>query len=133
MRPAILALRLLPAALLLAAAALAGCVPATNLPEDCDAAAVTRPVTLATQELTPATIEVCQGQEVTIQVTPEVDATLHFHGYDDQLDEQELTAGEVLDVVIEATHVGQFPIEMHTHDGEDETEVEVGHLIVNEH
>ena len=133
MRRTIPALRLLPAAMLLAAAALAACVPATNLPDDCDAAAVTRPVTLADQELTPVTIEVCKGQQVTIEVTPQVDATLHFHGYDDQLEEQELTAGQVLDVVVDATHVGQFPIEMHSHAGEDETEVEVGHLIVNEH
>lgn len=125
--------RMRPLALLtslLVAAAAAGCVPAADLPEDCDASAVTRQATLSGEQLDPSTIEVCKDQQVTIAVTLERDAVLHLHGYDEEAPALEVTAGEVVDLEFTASRSGQFPIEIHTTDGP--AEAEVGTFIVHE-
>lgn len=108
---------------------LAACVPAVNLPEDCDAASVTRQATLADNKLDPATIEVCRDQHVTIEYTIEQDGVLHMHGYDDQVDATEVHAGDVIDLELDAKRAGQFPIEMHS---AEDAEAEVGTFIVHE-
>jgi Cupredoxin-like domain len=122
----------LPAGLLavaLGSALLAACVPATGLPETCDDAAVTLQATLADDELDPATLEVCRGQQVTIDVAVEQDAVLHFHGYDEEIPAREVHDGETVKLTFEAAHAGQFPIEIHT---TDEAETTVGTFIVHE-
>jgi Cupredoxin-like domain len=106
------------------------CVPGTTLPDDCSDAAVTRSVTLSGESLDPSTIEVCRDQAVTIELTAEDDAEVHFHGYDDQVPEQEVTAGETVTLQFDANQAGQFPIEIHPADGSEE--VEAGTLVVNE-
>jgi cytochrome c oxidase assembly protein Cox11 len=106
------------------------CVPATTLPDDCDADSVQREVTLQGQSLQPSTIEVCRDQAVTVRLKAETDAEVHFHGYDDQVPEQEVQAGETVTLTFDATHAGQFPIEIHPADGSEE--VEAGTLVVNE-
>lgn len=111
--------------LLLAAA----CVPATTLPDDCSAASVQRQVTLTADALSPSPVEVCRGQRVTIVVDVQANGELHFHGYDDQVPEQEVTAGESVTAEFDASAAGQFPIELHSADG---SETEVGTLVVNE-
>lgn len=108
----------------------AACVPGTALPDDCSDAAVTRSVTLSGETLDPSTIEVCRDQSVTIELTAETDADVHFHGYDDQVPEQEVTAGETVTLTFDANQAGQFPIEVHPADGSEE--VEAGTLVVNE-
>ncbi len=118
---------LVTAGLLMATAA---CVPATDLPDDCDAGSVTRQVTLSGDTLDPSTIEVCRGQQVTVELTAEDDADVHFHGYDDQVPEQAVTAGETVRLSFDANQAGQFPIEIHPADGSEE--VEAGTLVVNE-
>lgn len=109
---------------------LAACVPATTLPDDCSDPAVSRDVTLSGETLDPATIEVCRGQQVTIELTAETDAEVHFHGYDDQVPEQGVSAGQTLSLTFDASQPGNFPIEIHPADGSDE--VEAGTLVVNE-
>lgn len=121
--------RALGAALIVVMAA-AACVPATSLPDDCDAASVQRQATLSGETLDPATIEVCRGQQVSIQLTIQSDATLHLHGHDDQVPEQEVHAGETVTFSFTADQAGQFPIEIHTHDGP--AEATAGTLVVNE-
>lgn len=106
------------------------CVPATTLPDDCDAPSVTRDVSLTGETLEPSTIEVCRDQEVTIELTANDDAGIHFHGYDDQVPEQDVTAGQTVTLSFNANQAGQFPIEIHPADGSEE--VEAGTLVVNE-
>jgi len=118
----------LAVSLLLAASA--ACVPATTLPDDCDAQSVSRAVTLSGDSLDPSTIEVCRGQQVTIELTAEDDAEVHFHGYDDQVPEQAVPAGETVTLSFDANQAGNFPIEIHPADGSEE--VEAGTLVVNE-
>jgi hypothetical protein len=126
-----LPVRLIPAAVaLVLAGALAACVPATNLPEDCDAGDVTRSATLVEERLEPATIDVCRGQAVTIQLTVERDAVFHVHGYDEELPAREVRSGEELALEFDAARAGEFPIEIHTTDGP--AEAQVGTLVVHE-
>ena len=106
------------------------CVPATTLPDDCDAASVQREATLTGEALNPSTIEVCRGQQVTIDFVIQHDGTLHLHGYDDQVPAQEVHTGETVTFTFDATQAGQFPIEIHTHDGP--AEATAGTLVVNE-
>lgn len=122
---------LLPAAsaLCLSVALAAGCVPSADLPDDCDASSVTREATVADTALDPKTIEVCKGQDVTIEVTVEQAGELHFHGYDEEIPEKEVEPGDVVDLEFTAVRSGQFPIELHG--AEDETEI--GTLVVHEH
>lgn len=113
-------------ALLLAAGT--ACVPGVELPSDCDAATVQRTATLADDQLEPASIEVCRDQHVTLDLASTQDGELHLHGYDAEVPELELTAGETVQLVFTAFHSGQFPIEVHGAGGE----VEVGTLTVHE-
>jgi hypothetical protein len=112
------------------AATAAACVPATTLPDDCSAPSVQREAVLSADALDPATLEVCRGQHVTIAVDSQADGELHFHGLDQQVPEQEVTAGATLTVEFDADASGNFPIELHSPDGSSETEV--GTLVVNE-
>lgn len=124
-------LRAIPSiACAIAFAALAACVPAADLPADCDAAAVTRAATLVEERLEPATLEVCRDQEVTIELTVERDATFHLHGYDAEVPARQVTAGEMVTLTFDAARSGQFPIAIHTVDGP--AEATVGTFIVHE-
>lgn len=117
------------AAALLAVMLLAACVPSAGLPETCDDEAVTLQATLADDQLDPATLGVCRGQQVAIELTVEQDAVLHFHGYDVELPAREVHDGGDVTLSFEATHPGQFPIEIHT---AEDAEVTVGTFIVHE-
>jgi hypothetical protein len=108
----------------------AGCVPASNLPESCGQDAVTLQATLVEERMEPATLEVCRGQQVTIQLTVERDATFHIHGYDEEAPARTVTAGEDVTFEFEASRAGQFPIAIHTTDGP--AEATVGTFIVHE-
>lgn len=126
-----LPVHVVPAAItILALGLLAACVPATTLPEDCDAAAVTRQATLVEERLEPASIEVCRGQTVVIELAVERDAVLHIHGFDEELPAREVRSGEDLSLEFSASRAGQFPIEIHTTDGP--AEAQVGTLVVHE-
>ena len=109
---------------------LAGCVPGTDLPETCDDESVTIQATLVEERLEPSTLEVCRGQEVTIELTVERDAVFHLHGYDEELPAREVRSGENLSLTFAASRAGQFPIEIHTTDGP--AEAQVGTLVVHE-
>lgn len=109
---------------------LAGCVPGTVLPATCDDASVTVAATLVEERLEPATLEVCRGQEVTIELTVERDAVVHLHGYDTELPAREVRAGEDVSLSFTASRAGQFPIEIHTTDGP--AEAQAGTLVVHE-
>jgi hypothetical protein len=109
----------------------AACVPAEQLPSTCNDPSVTFSATLTVERLDPSTIDVCRNQQVTITVASQADGELHFHGYDDQVPEQDIANGDSLTVKLTASHPGQFPIELHPADGSDE--VQVGTLVVHEH
>ncbi|HEX6128782.1 MAG TPA: hypothetical protein VF071_07165 [Candidatus Limnocylindria bacterium] len=119
-----------PEILLILSLLLAGCVPATNLPENCDAESVTLQATLVEERLEPATLEVCRDQQVTIELTVERDAVFHLHGYDEEVPASQVTAGEDVTLEFTASRAGQFPIAIHTHDGP--AEATVGTFIVHE-
>ncbi|HEX2194775.1 MAG TPA: hypothetical protein VHK63_07480 [Candidatus Limnocylindria bacterium] len=108
----------------------AACVPASNVPDDCDADAVTRQATLVDERLEPATIQACRDQAVTIQLDVRRDAVFHLHGYDAELPARQVRAGEDVTLAFRATRVGQFPIAIHTTDGP--AEATVGTLVVHE-
>lgn len=127
---ALLQRRVLLGAVMAGGLVLAGCVPGTDLPDTCDDAAVTFTATLVEERLEPSTLEVCRGQQVTIDLTVERDAVFHLHGYDEELPAREVRAGENVSLTFEATRSGQFPIEIHTTDGP--AEAEVGLLVVHE-
>lgn len=122
MRPATYAI-----ALLLLASVSTGCVDQADLPDDCDSTDVQRHASLSGDRLDPERIDVCKGQEVTIEVASERDGELHLHGYDEEV---EATAGESATFEFTATLSGQFVIELHTPNGGPE--VEVGLLTVHE-
>lgn len=119
-----------PTALLILALVLAGCVPATTLPENCDADSVTLQATLVEERLEPATLEVCRDQQVTIELTVERDAVFHLHGYDEEVPARQVTAGEDVTLEFTASRAGQFPIAIHTEDGP--AEATVGTFTVHE-
>jgi hypothetical protein len=119
-----------PAIQIAIALVLAGCVPSANLPENCDADAVTIQATLVEERLEPSSLEVCRGQQVTIELTVERDAVFHLHGYDEEVPARQVTAGEDLTLEFEASRAGQFPIAIHTTDGP--AEATVGTFIVHE-
>jgi hypothetical protein len=117
--------------LALVLALVGACVPSTALPSTCGEAAVAFSATVSDSGMQPSQFDVCQNQEVTITVASQVDGALHFHGYDTDIPEQELGAGKSVTVTFTASHVGQFPIELHPADGSDEQEV--AKLVVQEH
>ena len=107
----------------------AGCVE-EGRPADCDAAAVTRELTLTGVELGGDEPAVCRDQEVTLRFTADGDGVLHIHGYDAQASAAEFIVGESLELTFTASLAGQFPIEVHT-DAEPEG-LEIGILTVHE-
>ncbi len=109
---------------------IAACVPATAVPDDCGATAVTREATLVDERMEPVTLEVCRGQDVTLRLDVRRDATFHMHGYDAEAPAREVVAGETATIAFNAARSGQFPIAIHTTDGP--AEATVGTLIVHE-
>jgi hypothetical protein len=109
---------------------LGACVPATTLPDDCEAAAVTRDATLVDERMEPVTLEVCRGQDVTFRLDVQRDATFHIHGYDEEAPARDVSAGETVIMEFNAVRSGQFEIAIHTVDGP--AEATVGSLIVHE-
>jgi hypothetical protein len=119
-----------PIPLLVVALVLAGCVPTSNLPDNCGAESVTLQATLVEERLEPATLEVCRDQQVTLELTVERDAVFHLHGYDAEVPARQVVAGEDVTFEFQASRAGQFPIAIHTVDGP--AEATVGTLIVHE-
>lgn len=114
--------------LLLLAAVAVGCVQQADLPQDCDANAVQRQASLTGDRIDPESIDVCKGQEVTIEISSERAGELHLHGYDQEAPEVAVEPGDTATFKFTAVRGGQFPIELHT----DEAEIEVGLLTVHE-
>ena len=116
--------------LLLLAAISIGCVQQTGLPDDCDAASVEREASLSGELLEPEAIDVCMGQEVTLEIATEEAGELHIHGYDDEAPGIEVEPGDTATFNFTALRAGQFVIELH--DEETGSEAEVGLLTVHE-
>lgn len=117
---------ILVGATILLAGFVLGCVEQPGLPDDCDASAVQRDVSLGSERLDPESIDVCKGQDVTIAIASEADGDLHIHGHDAEV---AVEAGATATLTITASLAGQFLIELHSEDG---SEVEVGLLTVHE-
>ena len=117
-------------ALVLLLAISVGCVQQAGLPDDCDAASVERGASLSGELLKPEAINVCKGQEVTLEITSEEAGELHLHGYDDEAPGIAVEPGDTATFHFTATRAGQFPIELH--DEETGSEAEVGLLTVHE-
>ena len=120
-------IRRLLAALASTAIAVSACVAGTSLPADCGNPSVVRSATLSGDRLSPQRIDVCKGQQVTVKLDIQEDGELHFHGYDDQVPETEVHAGQPVSFSFDVTRAGQFPIELHQSATE---EAEVGILTV---
>jgi hypothetical protein len=114
-------------ALLLVATISIGCVERADLPGDCEAEGAQRQASLSGDRLDPERIDVCRGQEVTIEIASERAGELHLHGYDKEV---EAAPGETATFKFTATLAGQFVIELHPPDGG--AEIEVGLLTVHE-
>ena len=107
-----------------------GCIDQQGLPPDCDETSVTRDATLTATELTPNAIEVCRGQDVTLNIDAQVDGVFHLHGYDDTVPATSVSSGDELTLEFAAVRSGQFPIELHP--AADPTGVTVGIFTVHE-
>lgn len=107
-----------------------GCVQQAGLPDDCDAGSVEREASLSGALLEPRAIDVCRGQEVTLEITSEEAGELHLHGYDEEAPAIEVEPGDTAAFKFTAARAGQFPIELH--DEETGEEAEVGLLTVHE-
>jgi FtsP/CotA-like multicopper oxidase with cupredoxin domain len=118
------------AAAILAAVVLVGCVQQAVLPDDCGATTVLRPAALSGDHLTPQSIDVCKGQQVTLEITTERAGEIHLHGYDVEAPEVEVTPGDTATFAFKATRPGQFPIELHTPN--NEPEIQIGVFTVHE-
>ncbi|MGH2418307.1 MAG: hypothetical protein ACRDFY_08245 [Candidatus Limnocylindria bacterium] len=105
------------------AACIGGGADCGSLPTDIE-------LTLTAQALTPSSIAVCRGDDVTLTVDVEVSGVLHIHGYDAEVPATNVTEGEVLELGFSADRSGQFPIELHT--DENTQGVNVGLLTVDE-
>jgi hypothetical protein len=123
--------RLLPAAFLVVALALAGCVTDSRPDASaCAADSVELELTLTANALDPSDPAVCRGQRVTMVVHAETDGVIHLHGYDEQVGATPVSAGEDTTLEFTAATSGQFPIELHAAD--DPRGVEVGIFTVHE-
>ena len=71
---------------------------------------LTLPVIVAGKSMEPETIEVRQGDTVTLQIKSEESGEFHVHGYDV---ETEAHAGEVTDLNFVADATGRFKITFH--------------------
>lgn len=123
-------IRRIPILVIGLALAAGACVPGESQSADCGATEVTISTTLADDALDPPNFDACLDQHVVINVTVEQDGELHLHGFPEQVDEEEVTAGTPLTIEFDAVRTGQFPIELHSATGEDE--VQVGTLTVRE-
>jgi hypothetical protein len=117
-------------ALLLLATVSIGCVREANLPDDCHASSVKRVASLSGDRLDPESMDVCKGQQVTIEITTERAGELHLHGYDEEAPEVPVEPGDTATFSFTATRAGQFVIELHTPN--EGPEIEVGLLTVHE-
>jgi len=117
-------------AFLLLSALAIGCVQQADLPDDCDATVVRRQSSLTGDRLDPESIDVCKGQQVTIEITTQRAGELHLHGYDQEAPEVPVEPGDTATFTFTATRGGQFVIELHTPD--QGPEIEVGLLTVHE-
>jgi hypothetical protein len=115
---------------LLVMAVLIGCVPQVVLPDDCGVSTVQRTAVLSGDHLNPQSIDVCKGQQVTLEITTERAGELHLHGYDVEAPEVEVQPGDTATFKFKATRAGQFIIELHTPN--NGPEVQVGLLTVHE-
>ena len=117
-------------ALLLLATISIGCVEQAGLPDDCEASSVERQASLSGDLLEPEGIDVCKGQQVTIEIATQRAGELHLHGYDDEAPGIPVEPGDTATFTFTASRAGQFPIELHD-EGTGE-EAEVGLLTVHE-
>ena len=117
-------------AVLLLMAASIGCVRQADLPDDCETSAVERTASLSGDRLDPEAIDVCKGQQVTIEITTQRAGELHLHGYDEEAPEVAVEPGDTATFAFTATRAGQFVIELHTPN--EGPEIEVGLLTVHE-
>jgi uncharacterized cupredoxin-like copper-binding protein len=117
-------------ALLLVMTMLIGCVQQVVLPEDCGAATVQRSAALSGDHLNPQSIDVCKGQQVTLELTTQRAGEIHLHGYDVEAPEVEVQPGDTATFKFKATRPGQFPMELHTPN--NGPEIQIGILTVNE-
>ena len=95
------------------------------------------PVKMENGSLNPATIQVKQGDMVTLKIDTEEAGQFHLHGYDIEMD---VPAGVPTDFFVLADITGRFKITFHAagdeHEGEDEEqddeegEMEIGILEV---
>jgi hypothetical protein len=116
--------------LLLIAASSIGCVQQAGLPDDCGSSSVQRDASLSGDRLDPESIDVCKGQQVTIEIATERAGEIHLHGYDAEAPEVAVEAGDTATFKFSASRAGQFVIELHT--GDEGPEIEVGLLTVHE-
>ena len=95
-------------------------------------------IKLENGSLTPATIEVKQGDMVTLNIETEEAGEFHLHGYDIEMD---IPAGVTTDFFVLADITGRFKITFHAagdehegedeeHDDDEEEEMEIGILEV---
>jgi hypothetical protein len=107
-----------------------GCVQQADLPAACAAPHERRQSSLTGDRLDPESIDVCKGQQVTIEITTQRAGELHLHGYDQEAPEVPVEPGDTATFTFTATRGGQFLIELHTPD--QGPEIEVGLLTVHE-
>jgi len=93
---------------------LAACIT-DNRPDDdaCSAPAIELALTVRPDDLVPPNPSVCRGQEVTLVISAQVDGVIHVHGYDTELPATELSNGDELSLIFDASRSGQYPIELH--------------------
>lgn len=119
--------------LLLSAIALglAACVADTR-PDDaaCSAPTIELELTVRADDMVPSDPSVCRDQEVTLVISAQVDGVIHLHGYDAELPATELSNGDELSLIFDASRSGQYPIELHRMDSPQG--INVGILTVHE-
>ena len=114
----------LPLMLLAVPLLLAGCV-SENRPASCEEPSVRLELTLGADALTPSDPAVCRDQAVVLVVHSEVEGVLHIHGYDEAVPATQVTAGDDVELDFTAERSGQFPIELHTDESPEGTNVGV--------
>ena len=119
--------------LLLSAIALvlAACVADTR-PDGaaCSAPTIELELTVRADDMVPSNPSVCRDQEVTLVISAQVDGVIHVHGYDAELPATELSNGDELSLIFDASRSGQYPIELHRQ--ESPQGINVGILTVHE-
>ncbi len=110
---------------------LAACVADTR-PDDaaCSAPTIELELTVRADDMVPSNPSVCRDQEVTLVISAQVDGVMHVHGYDTELPATELSNGDELSLIFDASRSGQYPIELHRL--ESPQGINVGILTVHE-